>query len=521
MKARPIKAPPGYFPAALQALEGGNYFLTAPDEALLQDRALRFDQQKRLQLCEVIRRQYADVQDFAGSVAASSLDKLAQADTFTVTTGQQIHLFLGPLYVVYKIADTILKAREYAERWPDKHVVPVFWMATEDHDFEEIARVQAFGSEWRWERSHGGPVGKLTLEGLEPLLQALDARISDPQARPKWEALREIYQNSDNLASATRKVVHAVFGHYGLLCIDPDDPELKQQFRSDMQLELLHGTYSNALQRGTGAMAAAGISAAAAVRDPNLFMLDAQGMRRRIARSEGGFTLFPGEESVAESELSRLLQEEPERFSPNVVLRPLYQERILPNLAYVAGPSEFIYWCQTRQLFNEAGMAAPALVRRRSFIVPDAKSAAQMEKLDIPDEWWWLGDDVFRTHLMDRAGEVNPFPGLRERWIALIEETAAVLHAGRDPGLKAFRNSSGDLLNQLKKSSNNYADSLENHPQWGAMLRQALKIKQRYFSPALPQERTEWSFDFLLKENVLLDYLTSSHFANQDFCVVF
>lgn len=513
--------PAGYFPAALLAAQNARVFPAEPDENLLLDRARRFDAERRKDLAGILRRQYADVPDFEGSAAERSLRLLERDGTFTVTTGQQAHLFLGPLYVVYKISDAIQKAALYKQRWPNRDFVPVFWMATEDHDFEEIASIRAFGTEFSWERSHGGPVGRLTLDGMHPLLEALDARISDPQARGEWEALKSIYESSANLASATRKIVHRYFGPYGLLCLDPDDAALKRQFLPDMEAELVLGRYSKAVKRGTENLAGSGVPPAAAVRDPNMFVLDEAGMRRRISRGEDGFKLFPGEARIAEDALANRLQRTPEDFSPNVLFRPLYQERILPNVAYIAGPSEYVYWCQTKDLFTEAGMAAPALVRRRSFILPDAKTLAQMDKLAIPDEGWWEGDDAFKSALLQRAGEVNPFTGLRERWISLIEETAAAMHAGRDPGLKAFRNTSGDLLNQLKKSANSYAEGLDNHPQWGAMLRQALKIKQRYFSPSLPQERADWAFEILLKNKELLDSLTSFDFGNEEICVVF
>jgi bacillithiol biosynthesis cysteine-adding enzyme BshC len=521
MKARPVAAPAGFFPEALPAAEKTGFFTSEPNEDLLNDRDRRYDAARRELLCSTIRRQYADVIGFEGTAAAHSLELLAREGTFTVTTGQQVHLFLGPQYVLYKIADAIQKARIYKERWPGRNFVPVFWMATEDHDFEEIAAVKAFGSSFRWDRSHGGPVGRLSLEGLQPVLDELDARISDPAARPEWEELKSIYQESGNLASATRKLVHRYFGQYGLLCLDPDDEVLKQQFQQDMQAELLLGRYSKALQRGTENLAGLGVTAAAAVRNPNLFVIDEAGHRRRIARVEDGLRLFPGDEPTPEEKLATTLTHFPAQFSPNVLFRPLYQERILPNVAYIAGPSEYVYWTQTRDLFTEAGMARPALVRRRSFIIPDAKSLAQMEKLDIPDSWWWETDAVFKAKLLSRAGEVNPFPALRERWIQLIEETAAALHTARDPWLKTFRNTSGEMLSQLKKSANNYSDTLENHPQWGPMLRQALKIKQRYFSPSLPQERLEWSLEILLKNKVLLDSLTSFDFGNEELCVVF
>ena len=521
MRSRPIQAPAGYFPEALRAAEKAAFFTKEPDEALFQDRAARFDAERREELCSAIRRQYADMPYFKGSAAERSVQQLAMEGTFTVTTGQQVHLFLGPLYVVYKIADAVQKARMYQERCPDRRFVPVFWMATEDHDFEEIARVKAFGTELHWDRSHGGPVGRMPLDKLQPLLDELDARISDPLARPEWEALKEIYTNSDTLAAATRQVIHRYFGQYGLICLDPDDAVLKQQFQQDMRAELLSGRYSKALKRGTENLMKAEVPAAAAVRDPNLFVLNAEGMRKRITRVENGYKLFPGEDFLPEQELTAMLARAPEQFSPNVLLRPLYQERILPNVAYIAGPSEYIYWSQTKDLFTEASMAKPALVRRRSFILPDLKSLLQMEKLDIPDGWWWESDAVFKSEWLGRAGAVNPFPELRERWIKLIEETASALHTGRDPGLQSFRNTSGDLLGLLKKSANNYTESLENHPQWGAMLRQALKIKQRYFSPSLPQERVEWAFEILLKNKLILDSLTSFDFGNEELCVVF
>jgi uncharacterized protein YllA (UPF0747 family) len=157
---------------------------------------------------------------------------LAQPHTYTVTTGHQLNIFTGPLYCIYKILTTIRLAEELQKLHSDKKFVPVFWLATEDHDFDEINHIHLFGKKLEWvypSKVKGQPVGRLPLNGIDEVIKQLeDLRLPASLLEP----FKEAYQHSSNLADATFKIYHHLFASYGLLILQPDNPVLKQLFSS-------------------------------------------------------------------------------------------------------------------------------------------------------------------------------------------------------------------------------------------------------------------------------------------------
>lgn len=188
----------------------------------------------RAVLTDALKRQYA------GTENPPELDLLLQENTFTVTTGHQLNIFTGPLYVIYKIVSTINLARQLKVAFPEYNFVPVYWMATEDHDFAEIASFHLFGQKYTWETGQKGAVGEMNPEGL---LKIFDELKDQP------EVFLKAYSENDTLAGAVRQYMHALFGVHGLVCVDGNDRELKRLFVPVMLDELQNHSVKRELDK--------------------------------------------------------------------------------------------------------------------------------------------------------------------------------------------------------------------------------------------------------------------------------
>jgi hypothetical protein len=196
-------------------------------------------------------------------------------------------------------------------------------------------------------------------------------------------------------------------------------------------------------------------------------------------------------------------------------MRPLYQETILPNLAYIGGPSEFLYWQQTALAFDLAGINRPALMKRTSFVIPDAKTAAVLVQTAVPLAQLWLDEDNLRSYLLDYALQDDSFPRLVNSYEALVNQINALLYAWKSPGLKELKGFSDNYLKGVQKARKTYEKEIIEHPDQLLEVRRLLKASQRYFSTAHPQERTAHAAAFLLLGRALQEYLTSSFIGEQ------
>jgi hypothetical protein len=252
------------------------------------------------------------------------------------------------------------------------------------------------------------------------------------------------------------------------------------------------------------------------VRNPNLFYIDPEhGRRSRIERNQDVAHFRIDDTHWSNSEIAQELDESPECFSPNVLMRPLYQETILPNLAYIGGPSEFLYWQQTALAFDLAGINRPALMKRTSFVIPDAKTAAVLVQTAVPLAQLWLDEDNLRSYLLDYALQDDSFPRLVNSYEALVNQINALLYAWKSPGLKELKGFSDNYLKGVQKARKTYEKEIIEHPDQLLEVRRLLKASQRYFSTAHPQERTAHAAAFLLLGRALQEYLTSSFIGEQ------
>ena len=333
-------------------------------------RKSNFSEKQRIILNEVLNEQYQGLENSP----QSNIDALLDAKTFTVTTGHQLNIFTGPLYFIYKIVTVLNLAKELKAKYPNYNFVPVYWMATEDHDFEEISYFRLFGKKHTWQHPNPkGAVGRLSCEGLERILEEI------PEIP---EIFRKAYTESETLTEATRSFVNALFGKDGLVILDADHPKLKAILSDVIKDDLIKHSTKKLVNETDQKLENLHYTTQIFARDSNFFYLEGN-IRERIEKQGDKYQVLNTEISFTEKELLSLIEKSPEKFSPNVVLRPLYEERILPNLAYIGGPAEVVYWLQLKEMFAYYHTEFPMLIPRNFALVVPKSINKKMGKLQL------------------------------------------------------------------------------------------------------------------------------------------
>ncbi|TVR82419.1 MAG: bacillithiol biosynthesis cysteine-adding enzyme BshC [Saprospirales bacterium] len=358
----------------------------------LLERRRNYSSDIRSELVEVLNDQYAEM-DYPGS-SMSLISKLSKKNTFTVCTAHQPCLFTGPLYVIYKIASTIHLASDLEKKHPGTNFIPIFVSGGEDHDLPEINHLHIYGKKISWEPGLSGAVGRMPADGVKELIDQVKTFAgSSPFAEEAIGLLEDALQYTTTYGQFFRKLILQLFIDTDLLVINMDNPLLKRQFVPIMKDELLNNRSKKLVSTTQQRLIDKGYAAQAHARDINLFYFR-DNERLRIEKSDKSktFTLVGTEISFTEEEILYELKSSPEKFSPNVVLRPLYQELILPNIAYVGGGGEIAYWLERREQFEHYGIHYPVLVRRNSVFWLDHIGTKNLQQLDLEAELIFSSD---------------------------------------------------------------------------------------------------------------------------------
>ncbi|UJH92372.1 bacillithiol biosynthesis cysteine-adding enzyme BshC [Antarcticibacterium sp. 1MA-6-2] len=344
-----------------------------------------FTAEKRKVLVQELKQQYSKL-DIPEAVS-TNIEVLLKDSAFTVTTGHQLNLFTGPLYFLYKIVSTINLASALNKEYPDNQFVPIYWMATEDHDFEEINFFNLKGKKFKWNSTQAGAgsdaVGNLNTEGLEEVFQLFSAEIGGGKtAEFLKELFRKAYLEHSNLTEATRFLANELFKEYGLVILDGDSKALKKEFVPYIEQELFEQVSHKNSVSVAEKLNKLGYGIQVNPREINLFYLN-NGLRERIIEQEGRFYVNETEISWNKEELKKEVNEHPERFSPNVITRPLYEEVILPNLCYIGGGGELAYWFELKEFFEAVNVPFPILLLRNSALIETEKQNKKRKKLEI------------------------------------------------------------------------------------------------------------------------------------------
>jgi bacillithiol biosynthesis cysteine-adding enzyme BshC len=337
------------------------------------------DKTKREVLVSVLEKQYAQIN--SSNATLNNIKLLSNSNTFTITTGHQLNLFSGPLYFLYKIISTINLTKELKEKYPLQNFVPIYWMATEDHDFEEINYFNFKGRKFRWNKESTGPVGRLSTEGLSDFFEVYAQELeTGKNAEVLKKLFQESYLNHSNLADATRFLANELFGEYGLVIIDADNQDLKRNFipyiKEELTLQTSHKNVLETIEKLKN------YTIQVNPREINLFYME-DDLRERILFENGIYKVNNTKLEFSETEILQLVENHPEKFSPNVIMRPLYQEVILPNLCYIGGGGEIAYWMELKSFFDAVNVSFPILLVRNSAVIATEKQDKKADKLGL------------------------------------------------------------------------------------------------------------------------------------------
>ena len=370
-------------------------------------------------LNEVLTRQYANLNQSAET--AANIRSLLSEQTFTICTAHQPNLMTGYLYFVYKILHAIKMASMLNERYPDKHFVPVYYMGSEDNDIEELGVFRFRGQKYVWDGDgQKGAVGRMRTAGLKKMVGDLFKTFGPPGK--DMDQLQDIVGNAylkhSTIGAATQFLVNELFGRYGLVVLDPDDAALKTLFLPVMKDELLHQTAFPILSAQVARLAAH-YKIQAHPRELNLFYLADQ-VRERIERKGDKWVVLNTELTWTQEEMLTELDAHPERFSPNVMLRGLFQETILPDVAFIGGGAEVAYWMQLKDMFAHYGGFLPAIYLRQSVLWASAYGHKLYKELELSVSDIFMGEDELATAYVKRHTDNSWQTGDEEQGLEAI-----------------------------------------------------------------------------------------------------
>jgi bacillithiol biosynthesis cysteine-adding enzyme BshC len=411
-----------------------------------------FSEDQRIKLVDALKNQYKGFN--ISKSTERNIQALAYSKSFTITTGHQLNLFTGPLYFLYKIFATINLSEQLQKENPSYRFIPIYWLASEDHDFDEINYFNFNGEKIEWKRESEGAVGELSTDGLEGLKDTIRSGFGDSEPATYLVNLFEkAYLQKWTLSDATRFVANELFSKYGLVIVDGNDTSLKEQFIPFVEKEFSEKRSYNDVEETTNRLEKLGYNKQVQPREINLFYLNG-GKRERIIEREGIYYVNNTSIEFSSNEIIEELHKHPIRFSPNALLRPLYQEVILPNICYIGGGGELAYWLQLKDYFNNVNVTFPILLLRNSLLLISKRQKEKLKRLDVSIESLFNSrNDLENIHTL-KLSEINiDFSPQRDH---LKEQFKALYDLAR----KTDRSFIGAVAAQEKKQLNGL-DKLE------------------------------------------------------------
>lgn len=453
-------------------------------EGQIREKAVSFPQSTRKTLVETLQHQYSKIPVQSVPVK-ENIQALLAGNAFTVTTGHQLNVFTGPLYFIYKIVTVINACRQLSSRYPDSRFVPVYWMASEDHDYEEIKSFRLGGEKFTWETKQQGAVGRFDTKGMEGVLQQLPGDVS---------IFREAYQRNKSLADAVRHYVNSLFGGEGLVVIDADDPALKSILQPVMRADIFDNTPHRLVADTCRVLNAQGDHAPVNPREINFFYLD-KSLRSRLEKKDNHFKVVDTDLTFSRNEIEEQIKATPEKFSPNVILRPLYQEMILPNLAYVGGPAELVYWLELKAVFDHFQVPFPILLPRNFALVIDAPTGRKLSKTGLTvQDFFEEKNSLFNLWIVrNSTHDLSLGPALKtlEQVMDDVRQRGRKIDVTLDPMISAEAKRMLHAVEKIEKKMLRAEKRLHDD-----RLRQIEAVKDKLFPSGGLQERTDNFLNF-------------------------
>jgi len=454
-------------------------------------------------LAEQLKKQYSGIE--RKDAVERNIQALLSKDTFTITTAHQPNIFTGPLYFIYKIIHAI-KLSEYCNvSLPQYNFVPVFYMGSEDADLDELGHFYLHGEKIVWNTKQRGAVGRMRVDKeLLGLISQLDGQLSVLNYGAEIVSIiRDCYKEGALIEEATFKLINSLFGEFGVIVLIPDNAALKKQAVKIFENDLLNETPSVIVEQTANRLLAADYKIQANPREINLFYLD-DGIRERIVRKNTEYRIQNTELKFSQEGLLKELHDHPERFSPNVILRGIYQEIVLPNLVYIGGGGEIAYWLQLKDLFKFYKVPYPVLLLRNSFLIVEKKWQEKISRLGFTIDDFFLPEQELMNRLVSRETKnqikLNGNFTAADKLYESLKKQAVAVDASLGKHVEALKTQSIYRLQELEKKM-----LRAEKRKFGDQRRQIRAVKESLFPKDGLQERIDnftyyyakWGKDFI------------------------
>ncbi len=485
-------------------------------ETIAQRKAYATDRQL---LVEELNKQYLSANP--NKVVQDNIELLLNENTFTVCTAHQPNIFTGHLYFVYKILHAVKLTSELKKQLPAYNFVPVYYMGSEDADLDELGEIIVDGKKYKWNTNQTGAVGRMKIDKpFLVLIEELSGRLSvEEYGNEILNLVRACYKEGKTIAEATFEFVHALFGDYGLLVVQPDNASLKRPFNKVVKKEL-EEQFSYKAVSETLARFPDEYKVQVAGRELNLFYL-LDNSRERIEISDGGYKVANTKIGFTKEGLLTELKTYPDRFSANVILRPVFQEMILPNVAFIGGGGEMAYWLELKAVFEATGVPYPVLLLRNSFALVSKNNSAKIKALGLSPSDFFKPEIKLIEELVKRESALQLDLASEKKSIEEIYRKAQSAASAIDPTL-------GNHTEALMKKALIRIEQLEKKMmraekrKFEVQQRQVQKIKTAFFPSGVLQERIDnllpyyaaWGKEFI---KMIYDYSLG---LEQKFCFV-
>ncbi len=473
-------------------------------KSVIEERS-KFNTHRSL-LSQTLAKQYEQI--IASQTTLSNIDALASDKTFTVITAHQPSLMTGPLYVPFKILSAIHIADQLKKSYPDLNFVPIYISGGEDHDIEEVNHAHLFGKRIEWAANEGGSVGEYSTKDLSEVADnMIDLLGSNTKIAELLSEIKSMTLESESYGDFNFKLINRLFGKFGLVMANMNNPAFKKAFIPIIKREIFESYSQPLILQTQEKLEALDYKAQTHIREINFFY-KAKNLRNRIEKKDDYYVVVDTDLKFTKSEMEAEIDNHPERFSPNVIMRPLYQELIFPNLAYVGGGGEIAYWLERKTQFEDSGIPFPMLVRRQSASIIHANVQKQLDKVSL-----------------DYLALFNNYEGLVKNYLDISDSP--------DYKLSAFKKRISELFDEIadktksidaslvKTSKAEMAKSIKSIDYLESKLKKSVKqkeevalnrikkLKDKYFPGDGLQERYENIFEYLSMygETILEDIL--------------
>ncbi|WP_338760352.1 bacillithiol biosynthesis cysteine-adding enzyme BshC [Bernardetia sp. ABR2-2B] len=454
-----------------------------------------FTDEKREVLVKALHNQYKTTEN----PPTETINLLQKPTTFTVTTGHQLNIYTGTLYFHYKIQTVINACKVLKEKYPKYDFVPIYWMATEDHDLEEIASFNLFGQKYTWQTNQTGAVGRMNTKGLDNL------GFKEEKAKELGKFYKDAEDKGQNLTQATRNIVHSFYQKDGLVILDGDDTDLKRLFIPIIKNELETQKSHLKIEESSKKLDKLGYKTQVTPREINLFYLE-NDLRERIIKNEtnDSFEILNTDITFSEIEMMDLVASNPEKFSPNVALRPVYQEVILPNLSYTGGPGELAYWLQLKSMFEYFDVDFPILLPRNFVLFIPKVIHQKMSKTNLSLEDIFDSYDNLRISFAENNAENDVLLEEERKSIEQVFDKIESKSIKTDISLqKSIAAEKHKALKRIEHISKKLRKAEER--KLSDSINQIKSVKENLFPKGSLQERYDNFLSFVINDNNFLE----------------